>query len=412
MSTNNGDRALDVIGKKIKLKEEIDQPFDENELKDLVLEIENSKEPQTQKTLALKVYSKDIGFNCLCELNLGKAYQLTKEGKRVRYPKSYKCAMNEKWLDYIIKQIENANNPVVVVSDIFTRVTTGNNEETLPYREQLAYAYNKLKTIKDKLILVRGLREKEIINNGGPDLMEKLANLLDMKNKLVDSGFHLTIKVNNQKNHQVSLLHFNQKLSSVRSLAISMQKFANNNPGHDVYFCTTSKTNWYSCGLTTYVDKTGKTQTKTCWYIAFGGMYEYDKTNEKRPELGTYTLNKDWSKITFGKNGTVRIDRVDYRYPHPTKIDSSNYIGSVVADKKINSFAQLFDSFSSALEKSNEKIIKSTSKEITSAIHQAKQSINNKKKNIEIIKTKTKSAKDENKDDVKLNGEQTLWWKD
>lgn len=118
MSTNNGDRALDVIGKKIKLKEEIDQPFDENELKDLVLEIENSKEPQTQKTLALKVYSKDIGFNCLCELNLGKAYQLTKEGKRVRYPKSYKCAMNEKWLDYIIKQIENANNPVVVVSDI------------------------------------------------------------------------------------------------------------------------------------------------------------------------------------------------------------------------------------------------------------------------------------------------------
>ena len=202
----DGKRALDAIGKKIKLKEEIDQPFDENTLKDVNLEIEESKEEQTQKTIALKVFSKDVGLNGLCELNLGKAYKLTNDGRRVKYPSSYKCAMNEKWLDYIIEQIKNATNPVVIVSDIFTRVTTGNNEDTLPYKEQLAYGYKKLKDIKDKIILVRGLKEKEIIDNGGPDLMGKLANMLDMKNKLVNAGFHLTLNLSNQKSKQVSLL--------------------------------------------------------------------------------------------------------------------------------------------------------------------------------------------------------------
>ncbi len=387
MSTDNGKRALDAIGKKIKLKEEIDQPFDENTLKDIDLEIEESKEEQTQKTIALKVYSKDVGLNGLCELNLGKAYKLLPDGKRVKYPASYKCAMNEKWLDYIIEQIKNATNPVVIVSDIFTRVTTGNNEDTLPYKEQLAYAYKKLNNIKDKIILVRGLKEKEIIDNGGPDLMAKLANMMDMKNKLVNAGFHLTLNLSNQKSKQVSLLHYNEKINTVRSLAISMQKFANNNPGHDIYFCTTSKTNWYSCGLTTYVNKDGKTTTKPCWFIAFGGMYEYDKTNEKRPKVGAYTLNNDWFKIMMDKNNFVRADRVDYRYPHPTKIDSSNYISSVIADNKSNSYIELFNELSASLEKMNEKLSKSTSKQITSSIHKAKEKIKVKenKKNIEFV---------------------------
>ncbi len=398
----DGKRALDAIGKKIKLKEEIDQPFDENTLKDVNLEIEESKEEQTQKTIALKVFSKDVGLNGLCELNLGKAYKLTNDGRRVKYPSSYKCAMNEKWLDYIIEQIKNATNPVVIVSDIFTRVTTGNNEDTLPYKEQLAYGYKKLKDIKDKIILVRGLKEKEIIDNGGPDLMGKLANMLDMKNKLVNAGFHLTLNLSNQKSKQVSLLHYNEKINTVRSLAISMQKFANNNPGHDIYFCTTSKTNWYSCGLTTYVTKDGQTATKPCWFIAFGGMYEFDKTNEKRPKVGAYTLNNDWFKIMMDKNNFVRADRVDYRYPHPTKIDSSNYISSVIADTKSNSYKELFNELSASLDKMNERLSKSTSKQITSSIHKAKEKAKEKenKKNIQFV--------DQRKNKKQNNGEEKV----
>ena len=396
----DGKRALDAIGKKIKLKEEIDQPFDENTLKDVNLEIEESKEEQTQKTIALKVFSKDVGLNGLCELNLGKAYKLTSDGRRVKYPSSYKCAMNEKWLDYIIEQIKNATNPVVIVSDIFTRVTTGNNEDTLPYKEQLAYGYKKLKDIKDKIILVRGLKEKEIIDNGGPDLMGKLANMLNMKNKLVNAGFHLTLNLSNQKSKQVSLLHYNEKINTVRSLAISMQKFANNNPGHDIYFCTTSKTNWYSCGLTTYVTKDGQTATKPCWFVAFGGMYEYDKTNEKRPKVGAYTLNNDWFKIMMDKNNFVRADRVDYRYPHPTKIDSSNYISSVIADTKSNNYRELFNVLSASLEKMNERLSKSTSKQITSSIHKAKEKAKENKKNIQFV--------DERKNKKSNKGEEKL----
>ncbi len=400
MDMEDGKRALDAIGKKIKLKEEIDQPFDENTLKDIDLEIEESKEEQTQKTIALKVYSKDVGLNGLCELNLGKAYKLADDGRRIRYPSSYKCAMNEKWLDYIIEQIKNATNPVVIVSDIFTRVTTGNNEDTLPYKEQLAYGYKKLKDIKDKIILVRGLKEKEIIDNGGPDLMGKLANMLNMKNKLVNAGFHLTLNLFNQKSKQVSLLHYNEKINTVRSLAISMQKFANNNPGHDIYFCTTSKTNWYSCGLTTYVTKDGQTATKPCWFVAFGGMYEYDKTNEKRPKVGAYTLNNDWFKIMMDKNNFVRADRVDYRYPHPTKIDSSNYISSVIADTKSNNYRELFNVLSASLEKMNERLSKSTSKQITSSIHKAKEKAKENKKNIQFV--------DERKNKKSNKGEEKL----
>ena len=400
MDMEDGKRALDAIGKKIKLKEEIDQPFDENTLKDIDLEIEESKEEQTQKTIALKVYSKDVGLNGLCELNLGKAYKLADDGRRIRYPSSYKCAMNEKWLDYIIEQIKNATNPVVIVSDIFTRVTTGNNEDTLPYKEQLAYGYKKLKDIKDKIILVRGLKEKEIIDNGGPDLMGKLENMLNMKNKLVNAGFHLTLNLFNQKSKQVSLLHYNEKINTVRSLAISMQKFANNNPGHDIYFCTTSKTNWYSCGLTTYVTKDGQTATKPCWFVAFGGMYEYDKTNEKRPKVGAYTLNNDWFKIMMDKNNFVRADRVDYRYPHPTKIDSSNYISSVIADTKSNNYRELFNVLSASLEKMNERLSKSTSKQITSSIHKAKEKAKENKKNIQFV--------DERKNKKSNKGEEKL----
>lgn len=395
MGTKNQDAALDVIGQKLKLKAEIDKPFNEEELKDLDLNIENSSEKVLPRTIGYKLKSSDAGFNCLCELNLGKAYKYTcvkdSEGnivseKRCYYPNSYKQAMNEKWLNFALEQIKNAVNPVVVVSDIFTRVTTGNSDEMLPYKEQLAYIYKKLNDdkIKNKIVaLVRGQKELDIVNNGGPDLMKQLAKMLNMENKLVDVGFHLTLDLGNS-NKTVSLLHFNKKTNSVRPLATSMQKFANENPGHDVYYCTNSKLNWYSSGVTTYVDKNGKTTQKPCWFVSFGGMYEYDKFNEKRPEIGPYTLNKTWYKIILDKDNFVRADRVDYVYPHSSKIDSSSYTSSVIADDMTNKFKQILQGLGVEFDKTMEKISQTTRKEVSNSMHNTKKSTKKKQtQNIE-----------------------------
>ena len=399
MGTKNQDAALDVIGQKLRQKEEIDKPFDEDELKDIDLGIEESTEEELPKTVAYKLKSTDAGFNCLCELNLGKAYKYScnkdEEGniiseKRCKYPNSYKLAMNEKWLDYTLEQIKNATNPVVVISDIFSRVTTGNCDETLPYKEQLAYIYKKLndENIKNKIVaLVRGEKELEILRYSGIDLMDKLAKMLNMKNKLVDAGFHLTIDINKSKKH-ISFLHFNKKINSVRTLAISMQKYASENPGHDIYFCTNSKTNWYSCGVTTYMDNDGNLHQKPCWYIAFGGMYEYDKFNEKRPEIGPYTLNKNWFKIILDENEAVRADRIDYVYPHSSKIDASSYTASVISDKMSNSFKEMLNQLTPELDKMLEKLTQRSRKQIINVMHDTKQTSKSTKrtsKNIEQI---------------------------
>lgn len=418
MSTKNQEAALDVIGKKLKLKEEIDHPFDENELKNQEQEIEESNEKEVQKCISYKLRSKDAGFNCLCELNLGKAFKYTKTMNddesftetRTKYPNSYKQAMNEKWLDYTLEQIKNATNPIVVISDIFSRVTTGNNEETLPYKEQLLYIYKKLndEKIKNKIVaLTRGIKEQEIINNGGPDLMDKLANMLGMQNKLVDAGFQLSITINNintKNDRQISLLHFGKKINSVRTLAISMQKYANENPGHDIYFCTNSKTNWYASGVTTAKDKDGNIIQKPCWFIAFGTMYEYDKVNEKRPEIGPYTLNKDWYKISIYEDGFVRADRVNYIYPHPTKIDSSNYTASVLTEDMENKFKELLSMSQPAFEKMMEKLKNKTRKQIVSTMHNTEtlaKNQSNKKDNVEEEKQTPNS-----KNTKKLNDEE------
>lgn len=402
MGTKNQDAALDVIGRKLRLKEEIDRDFSEDELKDIEFEIEDSSELELPKSLSYKLKSKDAGLNCLCELNLGKAYKYTcivdEEGnitceKRTKYPKSYKQALNEKWLDYTLERIKEATNPVVVISDIFTRVTTGNNEDTLPYKEQLAYIYKKLndEKIKNKIVaLVRGVKEQEILDNGGPDLMLKLAKMLGMENKLVDRGFHLSVNITShitKKSRSISLLHFNKKLSSVRTLATSMQKYAQENPGHDIYFCTNSKINWYSSGVTTIVNENGETIQKPCWFIAFGPMYEYDKFNEKRPEIGPYTLNKEWYKITIDEHDFVRADSVDYAYPHATKIDASSYTSSVLSEYMSDSLKELFESGSISFEKLLEKLTQQTRKGIISSMHDAEELVKKSKKsnNVEIL---------------------------
>ncbi len=379
MGTKNQDAALDVIGQKLKQKAEIDKPFNEMDLVKDSLKISKSTDTPTPRTLSYEIDSPDAGFNCLCELNLGKAYmyscQKDEEGnivneKRVYYPKSYKCALNEKWLDFVLKQIEEAKNPMVVVSDIFTRVTTGNMTDTLPYTEQLRYIYKKLNKpeIKSKIVaLVRGEKEKEILNYSGIDLMGKLANMLGMQDKLVDAGIHLSVDIN-ESPRSISMLHFNKKATSVKSLAIAMQKYATENPGHDVYFCTNARLNWQSCGVTTYTDKDGTTHQKPCWFISFGGMYEYDKFNEKRPELGPYTLNKCWYKVIFDEE-MVRTDSVDYIYPHATKIDSSSYVSSVIANDFEEKFATIMDTITPNYKKVMEKVTKETRKQVTKVVH-------------------------------------------
>ena len=183
MGTKNQDAALDVIGQKLRQKREIDKPFDEMELMDDELEISTSEEKDLPKTLKYKLKSSNAGLNCLCDLNLGKAYKYSctkdQEGnitseKRSYYPKSYKQALNEKWLDYVLEQIKNAQNPVVVVTNIFSRVTTGNMDDTLPYSEQLRYIYKKLnnENIKNKIVaLVRGEKEMQILEQSNIDVM-------------------------------------------------------------------------------------------------------------------------------------------------------------------------------------------------------------------------------------------------
>ena len=410
MGTKNQDAALDVIGQKLRLKEEIDRDFNEVDIIDKDLEIQDSHEEDTPKAISYKLNTKDAGFNCLCELNLGKAYKYTcekdEEGniineKRCYYPKSYKLALNEKWLDYMLEQIKNATNPVVVISDIFTRVTTGNVDETLPYKEQLAYIYKKLndEKLKDKIVaLVRGSKELDIIKNNGPDLMLKLANMLGMKNKLVDSGFQLVISVNNVNTHNdrpISLLQFPKKINSVRTLAISMQKYENENPGHDIYFCTNAKINWYSSGVTTTTDENGNTIQKPCWFISFGGVYEYDKFNEKRPEIGPYTLNKDWFKITVDEKSFVRVDSVNYTYPSSTKIDTSSYTASKLTENMQEKFKDVLNLTGPAFDEMMEKLKKLTRKQIVSAINNKPNK--KQKSNIEMVEQKnTENTQPEN----------------
>ena len=89
------DKALDVIGKKIRLKEEIDAPFDEKQLSEEEIVIAPAEENSSTAKISYRLSSKDIGFNALCQLNLGKAY-IYRNGERKKYPANDPQAMNEK----------------------------------------------------------------------------------------------------------------------------------------------------------------------------------------------------------------------------------------------------------------------------------------------------------------------------
>ena len=183
MAKRDPDKALDVIGKKLRIKEEIDRDFDELDLINEHYQIENKPEEKNiLQSIKYSLNCKDFGLNVLANLNLGKAYKLIGEeggeynippdAKRQKYSLSDKDAMDEDWLDYIIEKVASANNSFIILENIFTRVTTGNYEENLPYKEQLKYAYEKFSDprLEGKFLgLVRGTIEQDIIKNGGPD---------------------------------------------------------------------------------------------------------------------------------------------------------------------------------------------------------------------------------------------------
>ena len=76
MAKRDPDKALDVIGKKLRIKEEIDREFDESELIEEHFQIEEPSQQEVIQSVRYALNCKDFGLNVLANLNLGKAYKL------------------------------------------------------------------------------------------------------------------------------------------------------------------------------------------------------------------------------------------------------------------------------------------------------------------------------------------------
>ena len=355
MAKRDPDKALDVIGKKLRIKEEIDREFDENEVISEQFEIEKPQDKTTLQSVRYSLNCKDFGLNVLANLNLGKAYKLIGEeggeynippdAKRIKYSVDDKDAMDEDWLDYIIDKVAGANNSFIILENIFTRVTTGNYEENIPYKEQLKVAYEKFSDprLKGKfLALVRGNIEQDIIKNGGPDLMLKLGKLLGLEDRVLSNPV-IEVEISNPKlkgkERRISIISVNERTTATKGIFNIMSRFEKTRPGFDIYYNTTAKQNGMSAGMTTSVNENGAVTHKPCWFLCFGPMFEYDKANLNRPSLEPYVPNKAWYKIGHSfriLNGkvepSVRVDYEDYVYPHKTKEDFSNFTSAVIGE--------------------------------------------------------------------------------
>ena len=383
------DVGLDIIGKRVKQKKIIDEHIDIEDIRDSEeFSIEENNEQVLPETFTYSIKSVDAGFNCLCDLGLGYAYKYTCDKddhgnplkddkgkpineKRVKYNFDFKKRLIEEQLDFILDRIKNAENSFVVVSDIFTRVTTGNINEVLPYKEQIKYIFTKLNNekIKGKIVaFVRGRNEQEISNNGGPDVMKLLADSLGMGDKLINGGAHFNINLD-KSNKSISMMQVDKKLNSNNNAASLMENYALEHPGHDVYFCTNAKQNWLSAGTTTATDKEGNTHLKPCWFISFGPMYYFDKTNERNPERGSYSLNSRWYKLTTSEDEKVRADSWDYTYPSSSERDSSSYVSSVSVDILKQQYDGILNLVESKTKKMLEPGYNRMNKKITKAVH-------------------------------------------
>lgn len=201
-AASENDRALSVIDKKLRTKDNIDSSFDVEAVEEEVEILDNSalEEDEIISTLSYDVDNNYFGFNVVSNLNLGRAYKLVNnehgddfkynispDAKRVRFPDSELNKINEKWIDHVFKTIASSRNSALVLENIFTRVTTGNYKEILPYIEQVRFVAKKIKEfdLQNKIVaLSRGQVEKTIIKNGGPDLMKMLGDVLGIPEKL------------------------------------------------------------------------------------------------------------------------------------------------------------------------------------------------------------------------------------
>lgn len=298
-AASENDRALSVIDKKLRTKDNIDSPFDELEaVKEDVEIFDNSalEEDEIVSTLSYDVENYYLGFNVVSKLNLGRAYKLVNnehgddfkynispDAKRVRFPDSELNKMNEKWVDHVFKTIASSRNSALVLENIFTRVTTGNYKEVLPYIEQVRFIAKKIKQfdLQNKIVaLSRGQVEKTIIKNGGPDLMKMLGNVLGIPEKV--TGYRTVLIFNlkdpYKKDAKISITNFNPPGSTRAKMLESLDNYAQKvAPGFDIYWNTTAKINGSFGALTT--NPTNLNEKKSCTYLCFGPMAEYDSFN-------------------------------------------------------------------------------------------------------------------------------------
>lgn len=381
---SENDRALSVIDKKLRTKDNIDSSFDEIEAVKEDVEIfdsSSSNEDEIVSTLSYDVDNNYFGFNVISNLNLGRAYKLennengddfkyniSPDAKRVRFPETELNKMNEKWVDHVFKTIASSRNSALVLENIFTRVTTGNYKEILPYIEQVRFIAKKIKEfdLQNKIVaLSRGQVEKTIIKNGGPDLMKMLGNVLEIPEKV--TGYRTVLIFNlkdpYKKDAKISITNFNPPGSTRAKMLENLDNYAQKvAPGFDIYWNTTAKINGSFGALT--ANPTNLSEKKACTYLCFGPMSEYDLFNYNRPLIGPYSLNRDWYKVAFehryNKEGQL-VSQInahfnDYNAPHEHQVDDSNYVSSVIA----NSVSEALTGIAKVVNENLEKTISKT----------------------------------------------------
>lgn len=122
---------------------------------------------------------KDAGLNVLNHWNLG-----------------YNNSQSIKWIENIIKLVNEASNAFVIASNMFTVVNSASPRDCISYEKQIALAVGILSKIKDKPVLLwPGKVERDIYKQTGLDIMQIVAKYLK-KNKNV----HLVEELDEIKN--------------------------------------------------------------------------------------------------------------------------------------------------------------------------------------------------------------------
>lgn len=412
LKPEENDRALSVINQKLKTKDNIDSPFTlENVNEEVeVLDTPENQEDDVITTLSYNVNNNYFGFNVISNINLGRAYKLennengdefkyniSPDAKRFKFPESETNKINEKWIDHVFKTISSSRNSALVLENVFTRVTTGNYKEILPYVEQVRYLAKKIKqyNLQNKIVaLSRGQVEKTIIKNGGPDLMKILGEALGIPEKV--TGYRTVLIFNlkdpYKKDAKISITNFNPPGSTRAKMLENLDSYAQKvAPGFDIYWNTTAKMNGSFGALTT--DPVDISKKKPCIYLCFGPMAEYDMFNFNRPQIGPYSLNRNWFKVAFEhnyKNGelisTIGAHFNDYNAPHEHQVDDSNYVSSAIAG-----------SVGEALKEIRKVVFESIEKTIEQTEEDARKGCNRFIKSIEKI-SKSDAAKKQGKD--------------